>query len=142
MASKIACLGVLLVLVYLTCLHYFKRHSELDQVKWDMLTITPGDYTMQMEITEKMYKHYMDTIHCRYPDDPVGVRLKEYIKTNLEMELNKKLRERKNKPKLKEEEGEDENHLNIEEVRIADIVFAFNNDKLIKLLKQRGLFIM
>lgn len=46
------------------------------------------------------------------------------------------------KPKFKEEEGEDGNHLNIEEVRIADIVFAFNNDKLIKLLKQRGLFIM
>ncbi len=46
MASKIACLGVLMVLVYLTCLHYFKRHSELDQVRWDMLTITPGDYTM------------------------------------------------------------------------------------------------
>ena len=138
MASKIACLGVLLVLVYLTCLHYFKRHSKLDQVKWDMLTITPGDYTMQMEITEKMYKHYMDTIHCRYPDDPVGVRLKEYIKTNLEMELNKKLREKKNEPKLKEAEGEDDGHCNIEEVKIADIVFAFNNDKLIKLLKQRG----
>jgi hypothetical protein len=69
----------------------------------------------------------MKNVHCRYPDDPVGVRLKEYIKTNLEIELNQKLRELKNKPKLAEEEGEDDN-LNIQEVRIADIVFAFNND--------------
>jgi hypothetical protein len=142
MASKIACLGVLIVLVYLTCLHYFKRHSELDQVKWDMLTITPGDYTMQMEITKKMYDHYIKNIHCRHPDEPVGVRLKEYIKLMLENELNQKLKEKKNKPKLAEQEGEDDDHLNIEEVKIADIVFAFNNDQLIKLLKQRGTFIM
>jgi len=69
----------------------------------------------------------MKNVHCRYPDDPVGVRLKEYIKTNLEIELNQKLKEIKSKPKLAEEEGEDDN-LNIQEVRIADIVFAFNND--------------
>ena len=144
MASKIACLGVLLVLVYLTFLHFFKRHSELDQVKWDMLTITPGDYTMQMEITKKMYEYYIKNVHCRHPNEPVAVRLKEYIKTNLENELNQKLKEikNKNKPKLVEQEGEDEDHLNIQEVRIADIVFAFNNDQLIKLLKQRGTFIM
>jgi hypothetical protein len=142
MASKIACLGVLLVLVYLTFLHFFKRHSELDQVKWDMLTITPGDYTMQMEITKKMYDYYIQHVHCRHPNDPVAVRLKEYIKTNLEIELNQKLKEIKNKPKLVEQEGEDEGDMNIQEVRIADIVFAFNNDQLIKLLKQRGTFIM
>lgn len=109
-----------------------------------MLTITPGDYTMQMEITEEMYNHYMTKIHCRHPDDPVGVRLKEYIKENLEIELNIKLKEMKApKPKLVEQEGEDDDdNINIQEVRIADIVFAFNNDKLIKLLKQRGQFIM
>jgi hypothetical protein len=49
-----------------------------------------------MKITDKMYKHYIEKIHCRYPEDPVGVRLKEYIKTNLENVLNKKLREMKN----------------------------------------------
>lgn len=91
MASKIACLGVLMVFIYLTFLHYLKRKSELDFIQWDMETITPSDYTMSIKITEKMYKHYMDAIHCRYPDDPVAVRLKEYIIPNLEMELNHKL---------------------------------------------------
>lgn len=64
MTSMVSCLGVLLVLLYLTVLHYFKRNSDLNQLKWDMLSVTPGDYTMQLEITEKMYEtfknHKMD----------------------------------------------------------------------------------
>lgn len=54
-AAKISCLAVALILVYLSILHYFKRHSDLTQKKWDMLTVTPGDYTMQLEITEEMW---------------------------------------------------------------------------------------
>ncbi len=56
-----------MVMVYLTCLHYFKRHSELDQVKWDFLTVTPGDYTMQMEITEQMYNQFLKDHYSRTP---------------------------------------------------------------------------
>lgn len=55
MTSMVSCLGVLLVLLYLTVLHYFKRNSDLNQLKWDMLSVTPGDYTMQLEITQGMY---------------------------------------------------------------------------------------
>ena len=80
----------------------------------------------------------MEKIHCRHPDDPVGNRLKEYIKTNLENLLSQKLRQDKNSPKCLEQEEEEDNHLKMEEVRIADIVFAFDNDRLIYLLKQRG----
>jgi hypothetical protein len=55
MTSVISCCGVLLVLIYMTVIHYFKRQSDLSQLKWDMKTITPGDYTMQLEITEDMW---------------------------------------------------------------------------------------
>lgn len=51
MTSVVSCLSVLLVLIYMTVLHYFKRNSDLNQLKWDMLSVTPGDYTMQLEIT-------------------------------------------------------------------------------------------
>ncbi len=135
-----------MVLVYLTCLHWFKRHSELDQVKWDMLTITPGDYTMQMEITEKMYAYFIKNIYARQSERPVAVVLKEYLRKHLEETFNQMLQEMKSskKDKLMEQDDEagEEGHLNIDEVKIADIVFAFNNDVLIKLLKQRGLLIM
>jgi hypothetical protein len=60
-----------------------------------MLTITPGDYTMQMEISEAMYKHFIEHHHSRVPDEPVATCLKEYIKRNLEKALNEKLREMK-----------------------------------------------
>jgi hypothetical protein len=55
MTSVISCCAVLLVLIYMTVIHYFKRHSDLSQLKWDMQTITPGDYTMQLEITDDMW---------------------------------------------------------------------------------------
>ena len=77
-----------MVLVYLTALHWFKRHSELDFKKWDMLTITPGDYTMQMEISEKMYKYFMKMIHSRQSERPVAVVLKEYLRSQLEEIFN------------------------------------------------------
>jgi hypothetical protein len=47
--------AVLVVLIYLTVLFYFKRASHLNQMQWDIETITPGDYTAEMEITEKQY---------------------------------------------------------------------------------------
>lgn len=118
-----------------------------------MLTVTPGDYTMQMEITEKMYNQFLKDHYSRTPhqDDPVtgkqigvepiAMHFKSYIKNELERQLNVQLKAIKNNPKLVEEEGEEE-HLIISEVKIADIVFAFNNDKLIKLLKMRGQHIM
>ena len=95
---------------------------------------------MQMEITEKMYNQYIKDHYSRTPHqedpaaagkligvEPIAMHFKAYIKKELERQLNAQLKEMKEKPKRVEEEGEDVN-LNINEVRIADIVFAFNND--------------
>ncbi len=134
--SMIACLGVLLVCVYLSVLHWFKRASDLNQMVWDMETITPGDYTVQMEISQKAYEYFIQNVYdrekTRKTDLSVGECLKSYIKRELEEVLTLKLQE------LKPENSE----LKINEVKIADIVFAFNNSQLITLLKQRGNHIM
>lgn len=50
--------------------------------------------------------------------------LKDYMKTELEKLLTEKLREVKNS-------GADTSNIKISEVKIADIVFAFNNAELI-----------
>lgn len=42
---------------------------------------------------------------------------------------------------MKREGDEEAENLKISEVKIADIVFAFNNEKLIRLLRKRGGFI-
>ena len=57
------------------------------------------------------------------------------MKSELEKLLTEKLREVKNS-------GADTSNIKISEVKIADIVFAFNNAELIQLLKARGNHIM
>jgi hypothetical protein len=48
---------------YLWYLYYiaygFKRVSKLNQLDWDIQTITPGDYTSQYEITDKAYNWFL-----------------------------------------------------------------------------------
>jgi hypothetical protein len=135
-AAMVSSLAVLLVCVYLIVLHYFKRSSALNQMEWDVQTLTPGDYTAQYEITEKAYNFFLNVI---YPNEKergksIGIALKEYLKRELENVLTHKLKELKEKP------GSD--NLKCDEVKIADIVFAFNNSQLINLLKLRGQHIM
>lgn len=57
------------------------------------------------------------------------------MKSELEKLLTEKLREVKSS-------GADTSNIKISEVKIADIVFAFNNAELIQLLKARGNHIM
>lgn len=131
-AAMISSVAVLVVLVYLTVLFYFKRASHLNQMQWDMETITPGDYTAEMEITDKQYRFFMDNIFPRErskrADISIGEALKTYIKKELERILTDKLNELK----------PTNDNLKVHEVKIADIVFAFNNARLISLLRLRG----
>lgn len=92
MTAVIACSGVLLVLIYLTVLHYFKRHSELSQLKWDLQTVTPGDYTMQIEITQEMWQDFKNHAEAndkyRHNGKSLVTNFKEHMKTELEHILN------------------------------------------------------
>lgn len=137
-AATISCLGVFMVLVYLTILYKFKRASDLNRMKWDIETITPGDYTAQMEITEKAFKFFKENIYKRdverKSDISIGESLKSYIKKELERILTEKLFEMKSDPS--------NDNIKISEVKIADIVFAFSNAELIQLLRTRGQHIM
>lgn len=64
--------------------------------------------------------------------------MKSYLKTELEFTLTAKLKEMMVDPTKKDTtEG-----IRIQEVKIADIVFAFNNARLIQLLRVRGQHIM
>ena len=96
------------------------------QLDWDIQTITPGDYTMQMEITDEAYEWFLANVFKRDGNRGVsiGMSLKTYIKNELEKLLTDKLKEVKSSPG-------DHSNIKIDEVKIADIVFAFNNDELI-----------
>lgn len=55
----IACLGIMVSLVFSICVYYLKRDSKLDQLDWDIETITPGDYSAQYEITDKAFDWFV-----------------------------------------------------------------------------------
>jgi hypothetical protein len=128
---------VFAVCVYLIVLFHFKRSSDLNQIQWDMETITPGDYTCQLEISQKAFNFFMTNIYARdqsrKSDISIGESLKAYIKRELEQILTQKLDEVKEEQKR---EGKD--NITATQVKIADIVFAFNNAELIQLLRTRG----
>lgn len=112
MTSIISCFGVLLVLIYLTVLHFFKRNSDLSQLKWDMQTITPGDYTMQLEICKEMWNRFdgkMKSIDTyRLSDESKASKFKHYIKTELQRILNRQLTDIKEKDRIGKEQAESE----------------------------------
>jgi hypothetical protein len=58
--------------------------------------------------------------------------LKNFLKANIEKKCNEKLRE------IRDDPNRNSSSISITEVKIADIVFAYNNSELIKLLRTRG----
>lgn len=137
--SILACIAIFAASLYLIVLYFVKRNSKMNQLDWDIQTITPGDYTLQYEITEEAYHHFLNNVY--YPGAyeergiSIGGCLKDYMKEHIEKLLTDKLREMR-------ASGQDMSNIKIQEVKIADIVFAFNNAELIQLLKQRGNHIM
>lgn len=157
MTSVISCCAVLLVLIYMTVIHYFKRHSDLSQLKWDMQTITPSDYTMQLEITDDMWVKAKECLysiqkHKKQLEDGKSLVsvFKVYMKEELQRILTNQLKTFKSEDETAENEAKKNGNefvpkyggINIKEVLIADIVFAFDNAEMITLLKKRGEHIM
>ena len=90
-----------------------------------------------MEITDDMYQYFLANEYPKSKSKGIspGRALKTYLKENLENLLTDKLFEIRNN-------GSNTSNIKISKVKIADIVFAFNNAELIKLLKKRGRHIM
>jgi len=125
------------VFLYIIVIYYFKRVSKLIQLDWDVSTITPGDYTVQYEITDTAYDTFMSEVYpaSKAKGISTGEALKKYLRDEFERMLTEKLREMR-------AEGTLGSGIKISEVKIADIVFAFDNSELIDLLRERGGHIM
>lgn len=100
-----------------------------------METITVGDYSVEYEIRPEAYEWFMRHIFNEEDKMSTGMSLKKYMKNEFEKILTRELNMKKDNPNF------DSAAITIEEVKIADIVFAFNNSELIKLLRKRGGYI-
>ncbi len=44
--SIISCLGIFCASIFSVAIYYQKRDSKMEQLDWDIQTITPGDYSV------------------------------------------------------------------------------------------------
>jgi len=118
-------MGVFIALFFVVYVDYMRSVFKNLFVEWDVKTITAGDYTVELDIAETMWKEFIEKKY-----DPLCGKTKieafrDYIKDEMEERLT-------NLPDLGyEEEAPDR-------IRIAMITFAFDNARLINLLRVRG----
>lgn len=136
--SLVACCAIFAAFVFTSFVYYMKRESRMIYLDWDMNTITVGDYSVEYKISNEAYNWFL--VNQYQPHDErsgisPGESLKNYMKSEIERIMNEEL------DKEHREHGENAS-IKIQQVKVADIVFAFNNERLITLLKERGKYIM
>ena len=60
---------LLIAFCFVNLIYFMQTTSKLDQLDYDIKTITAGDYTVQMDITKSMWGFFIDEIYPnRYED--------------------------------------------------------------------------
>lgn len=54
-------MGVFIALFFVVYIDYLKNVFKNTFVEWDVKTITAGDYSVELDIPEEMYKTFLDT---------------------------------------------------------------------------------
>jgi Glu-tRNA(Gln) amidotransferase subunit E-like FAD-binding protein len=134
--SLVSSLSVFIACLFMIVIYFYKKSSTLQQLEWDMSTITPGDYTLQMEITTNMWNYFLKEVYEKNDMEAQGISRAYALKTYLKNEVEKILSEAL--LKHKQEHPEEMKSIKISQVKIADVAFAFNNAELINLLRERG----
>lgn len=125
----IATMGVFISLFFVVYVDYLRATFKNLNIEWDVKTITAGDYSVEVDITEKMWKNFDDA--PEYNKDSHLSKLaqfRDFLKEKLEDNITEM-------PDLGYEDEPPE------KIIISMITFAFDNADLINLLKKRGLFI-
>lgn len=124
----IACLGVFIALFFVVYVDYLKSIFKNLNIEWDVKTITAGDYSVELDISEAMWHNFLNTVYDQKLASTKLVQFRNYLQKKLEDNFSQ----------LPDLGFEDEP---VERVRISMITFAFDNADLINLLKKRGLAI-
>lgn len=115
-------------LFFVVYVDYLKSIFKNLYIEWDVKTITAGDYSVELDITEKMWHNFLNTVYKPELAAPKLVQFRNYLQQQLEDNFSK----------LPDLGFEDEP---VSRIKISMMTFAFDNSQLINLLKQRGLAI-
>jgi hypothetical protein len=123
-----SCTAVFIYLFTIVYFDYIKTLQKTKFVDFDVKTITAGDYTVEFDIEEAIYEEFK--LNYYDPTNPMGEinQFKLYVQLELEKRLNEFPSNGVDGP------GE-------QDIKIAQITFAFDNSKVINWLKTRGTYI-
>ena len=124
----IACLGVFICLFFVVYLDYLKSIFKNLYIEWDVKTITAGDYSVELDISEKMWHNFLNEVYKPELAATKMVQFRNYLQSKLEDNFSR----------LPDLGFEDEP---VDRIKISMMTFAFDNAQLINMLKQRGLAI-
>lgn len=121
----VACLGILITLLYQLMIYYQEKTALIDYKYWDVQTVTAADFTVETFFPDQLWEDFLQRpeVQRLAKKDRIA-----YFEKLLREELQEILK--KEKAVLKEDG-----------VSIAHITFSFNNVEVIKLLAKRGAFI-
>lgn len=147
----ISSLGVLTAIVFAISVRYIKQAGNIKQLEWDVATLTAADYTVEFKINPNAYRVWKNSEFCA-PGGPEeqgvapAVAFKHDMKKVVEENLTKDLTESALAgeglnallPTMMSRGRSIKHKKMAEDVKVADIQFAFNNQKLIGELRNRG----
>ena len=146
--ATVSALCILVAFLFTISLRHLFQGGKIQQLEWDMATITAGDYTVELRINPDGYRNWYNTEYRRPGGDfengvSPAMSLKTHLIKNIEDQMTNELRRSSlqdsvNGPQPRSRAGE---RPTLTEIKIADIVFSFNNTELILALRKRGQFI-
>lgn len=61
----IVCLNILIGLIFVTMLRYFRRKTKIEFKQWDMDTVTVSDFTAELPIKKEMFENFKEDFERR-----------------------------------------------------------------------------
>ena len=132
--------AVLIAFFFTITVKKLYQGGKIKRLEWDMAMITAADYSVELRIPELEYAKWNDEYYKKdggdYENDvPPAVSLKKYLIKDIEETLTAELQS----GSVQVESTKTRKNPNpMQEIKVADITFAFNNHKLIEALRKRG----
>ena len=104
---------------------FIRQVQKNAYIEWDIKTITAGDYSVEFDLPEGFYDKWMKMHYGNHDTRPPAEIFKEWMTDEMEYVLTQ----------LPDLGYEDEP---VEQVKIGVTTFAFNNEEVIHLLRERG----
>ncbi len=134
--------AVLISFLFTVSIRSMYQGGKIQQIEWDMSTVTAGDYSVELPISKQAYEAWKANDYRKPGGDfenqiAPATSLKKQLKEEIEKSLDNWVRD--NKWARDELYGKSKNGKSeYEGTKVADIVFSFNNSRLIEALRARG----